>query len=146
MKVITAIEKIDKQYYPTVFLAGGITDCPWWQDEIIETLKPFDCGVLLNPRRRDFPINDPNASREQIEWEYYALNGCDIFSMWFSASESVQPICMYELGRHLTLRQNRPKTVVIGVEEGYKRENDVYIQTGLVNRNILYISNYSGRR
>ena len=102
MKVITALEDVEGPR-PYVFLAGGITNCPEWQVEVIDKLKDFSKGTLLNPRRKNFPINDPNASREQIEWEFNAISNCDIFSMWFCKGESDQPICMYELGRNLTL-------------------------------------------
>jgi len=140
MEVITAPNLISIFHDPRIFLAGGITNCACWQDEIIQKLSPRvfpnSNPVLLNPRRRNFPIDNPNAAKEQIEWEYYALNQCHIFSMWFCAGESVQPICMYELGRQLALRSRRPATVVLGVEEGYKHSNDVYIQTELVNKNI----------
>jgi len=51
-----------------IFLAGGITNCPDWQSEIVDSLQNFDI-TLLNPRRKKFPINDPGASKEQISWE-----------------------------------------------------------------------------
>ena len=129
MKVITAPNKIESTDLPTVFLAGGITNCPDWQEEVIQFLSEYDNGIILNPRRKDFPIDDPDAALEQITWEFNALNKCDIFSMWFSAGESVQPICMYELGRHLILKS--AGRIALGVEPGYKRSQDVYIQTRL---------------
>lgn len=140
MKVVTAVEPLGGIRADSVFLAGGITNCPWWQDEIIELLKPHE-GTILNPRRKNFPIDDPNAANEQIVWEFEALERAKVFSMWFSASESVQPICMYELGRHLALRakynpqpvRTDAPDVVIGVEPGYLRAEDVYIQVGLVS-------------
>lgn len=130
MRTITATEEIDT-YKPTVFLAGGITNCPEWQNELIELLQYRDDFVLLNPRRENFPMDDPNAAEEQIRWEFEALNNCDIFSMWYTAGISDQPICMYELGRHLALKP--ADNIVIGVEPGYKRAQDVYIQTELVS-------------
>jgi hypothetical protein len=125
---------------PWVFLAGGITDCPDWQQEIRVALGGGDLpGTLLNPRRADFPIHDPNAAVEQITWEFHALNAADVFSMWFSAGPSVQPICMYELGRHLARWEHdfakcrRPgMRVCVGIEPGYLRAQDVLIQTKLV--------------
>lgn len=45
---------------PSVFLAGGITDCPDWQDEATRLFADMDVAVL-NPRRENFPIHDPNA-------------------------------------------------------------------------------------
>ena len=138
MQVITAVEAIDVLGKPTAFLAGGITNCPWWQDEVIKILEPHDNGVLLNPRRRNFPIDDPNASREQITWEFNALDRANVFSMWFSDADSDQPICMLELGKHLERRatRNQLDLVVIGVEPGYRREQDVRIQSELVSMDV----------
>ena len=141
MKVFTAVE----DYYPEdneicVFLAGGITNCPNWQKGVIERLKEYTFSetplCVFNPRRENFPIHDPNASFEQIDWEYKWLERADIFSMYFSGGESVQPICMYELGRNIVKMQNRfpldwKKRIIISVEDGYKRKQDVLIQTGL---------------
>jgi len=119
--------------YPTVFLAGGITACPEWQTELVKLLSD-ELITLVNPRRKNFPMDDPNAAKEQITWEFHRLNQCDIFSMWFcNTPSSDQPICMYELGRHLVLHQSHPETIVIGIEPGYKRAQDVMIQSGLVN-------------
>ncbi len=140
MRVITAVEKIKRNDGLMIFLAGGITNCPWWQNEIIEMLKGC-VGTILNPRRKDFPIGDPNASLEQITWEFNALEKADIFSMWFSNAESDQPICMYELGRHIALREDKMGAVVIGVEPGYRREQDVYIQIGLIDKRFQVVSN-----
>ena len=134
MKIMTAVESLSKIERPAVFLAGGITNCPEWQDYVIEKLKDLEIGTLLNPRRKNFPIHDPNASKEQITWEFRALERADIFSMWFSNAPSDQPICFYELGRHLAIKESLMDfdTIVIGVEKGFKREQDVHIQTGLV--------------
>lgn len=127
--------------YPTVFLAGGIQKCPEWQIEIVKLLSD-ELITILNPRRKNFPIHDPNAAKEQIEWEFHRLNNSDIFSMWFSNADSDQPICMYELGRHLVLHRDHPETIVIGVEPGYRRAQDVVIQSGLVDSSLsLRISN-----
>ena len=123
---------------PTVFLAGGITDCPEWQDEVIKKLDDIEAYVF-NPRRKNFPIHDPSAAREQIKWEFDALERCDLFTMWFSAGKSDQPICMYELGRNIalhTMSPYSPITIAIGVEPSYRREQDVKIQLELIDPNI----------
>lgn len=125
----------EKAVYPSVFLAGGITACPEWQTELINLLSD-ELITIFNPRRKNFPIHDPNAAKEQITWEFYALDKADIFSIWFSNASSDQPICMYELGRHVAFRSNNLDTVVIGIEPGYKRSQDVYIQMGLVDSSI----------
>ena len=142
MRVITAPEKyIRKPDDVTVFLAGGITNCWEWQDKVIELLSEtkyinFNNLVIFNPRRKDFPIDDPNAAEEQIAWEFEMLEQCDIFSMYFCAGESDQPICMYELGRNICRMQTRfpinwDMRIIVTVEKGYKRKKDVYVQTSL---------------
>ena len=92
--------------------------------------------MIFNPRRENFPIGDKNAAYEQIQWEFDQLEKCDIFSMYFCAGESDQPICMYELGRNILRMQNKfpadwQERIIISVEDGYKRKQDVLIQTEL---------------
>ena len=63
-----------------------------------------------------------------------------IFSIFFAASDSDQPICMYELGRNIVRMQMRypadwEKRLVITTEKKYKRCNDVVIQTKLATNN-----------
>lgn len=147
MRVITAPEKYIRHPNDiTVFLAGGITNCWEWQDKVIELLneKNLDNLVIFNPRRKNFPINDTNAAEEQIMWEFNMLEQCNIFSMYFCAGESDQPICMYELGRNICRMQMRfPKPddwldrIIITTEDGYKRKHDVYMQSALAT-NIVY--------
>ena len=79
--------------YPSVFLGGGITNCTDWQKEVTSLLSD-ELITILNPRRENFPVNDPQAAKDQIEWEFNALKDATIFSMWFSGESSVQPICM----------------------------------------------------
>ena len=144
MKVITAVDHYEKQPGDIfVFLAGGITNCWDWQKEIIHQLEQYedtDHLVVFTPRRENFPIHDPNASQEQIEWEFKYLEQMDIFSMYFCNSDSDQPICMYELGRNIVKIQNRfpgdwAYRIIISVEEGYRRAKDVEIQTRLATDN-----------
>jgi hypothetical protein len=137
MKVVTALTGLRQQDpRPFVFLGGGITNCPWWQDEVITDLEEYPFGTLLNPRRRDFPIDDPNAAQAQMLWEAGALHRSSIVSMWFCGGESDQPICMYELGRHLYKHQLGRTRVVLGVDPEYKRAHDVELQTWLVDPNL----------
>lgn len=143
MKVFEAVnEPSMEEYYGDnlkLFLAGGITNCEDWQSKVLDELSKLQLDNLLvfNPRRKDFDVTDKNASRKQIEWEFKYLNDMDIFTMYFAKSEnSVQPICMYELGRHLERMQHRfPKDwqnrIIIGIEDGYTRTQDVIIQSSL---------------
>ena len=140
MKIFTAPEPVITDPKDIkIFLAGGITNCWEWQKELIEvmqdkfTTSELDRMVLINPRRENFPIDDPTAATKQIYWEYYNLERCDIFSMFFAKGDSDQPICMYELGRNIVKMQMRfPNTwkerIVVTAEEGYKRIKDVRTQ------------------
>ena len=152
MRVITAPESWELNGDEiAVFLAGGICKCPDWQKEVIDILSSMSEEstknlVIFNPRRENFPIGDPSAAREQIEWEFYALEVCDIFSMYFCGGESDQPICMYELGRNIARMQMRDPLhwydrIVISCEDGYKRGNDVKIQTSLATDNMVGVLN-----
>lgn len=156
MKVITAPTiYTPKENEISLFLAGGITNCSNWQNEIIqriERLRPDDLDndlIIYNPRRENFPIHQSSAAEEQIRWEFNNLNQMDIFSMYFCAGESDQPICMYELGRYISQMQIRFPTdwnhrIIISVEDGYKRINDVLIQTKLACRHKIRINTQEG--
>lgn len=144
MKVITAPDEYKlEEKDVTVFLAGGITDCEDWQSKVIEELDNSSDNlehlVVFNPRRENFPIDDPLAAYKQIHWEFDNIERSDIFSMYFAASEtSVQPICMYELGRNIARWQTRfpadwVDRIVISVQNDYKRKNDVLIQSDLAS-------------
>lgn len=124
-----------------VFLGGGITKCHFWQKDVLQKL--YNIGeetvsklIVFNPRREQFDAADPRPAEDQIKWEHHFLMKCDIFSMYFCNSESVQPICMYELGRYIEVMKHRfpdswERRIVISIEKGYSRENDVIVQTGL---------------
>lgn len=145
MKVITAVEPFDSNDSDVcVFLAGGITNCPDWQKDVIAEAEKYDKEhpgalnhlVLFNPRRPNFPIGDPNASEAQIKWEFYWLERMNVFSMYFTDGQSDQPICMYELGRNLALMMERypcdyDKRIVVSANPKYRRFSDVKIQIGL---------------
>jgi hypothetical protein len=110
----------------SVFLAGGITGCPDWQQEMVRRLKHTTLA-LLNPRRADFPIGDPNAAATQIAWEHNALRDAKSILFWFP-QETICPIVLYELGAWSMM----PKPIFVGIHPDYQRRQDVEIQTGLV--------------
>lgn len=124
-----------------VFLAGGITDCADWQSTVVSSFeadKDFkDKNIILyNPRRENWnmSMNSKTEAQRQIEWEFKRLEKMDIFSMYFAASQtSVGPICLYELGRYVCRMQMRfPQDwqlrIIVDIESGYLRENDVLEQ------------------
>jgi SAM-dependent methyltransferase len=110
-----------------VFLAGGISGCPDWQAEACALLAHLPITVL-NPRRANFPIDDPSAAASQIRWEYEHLRAADVVVFWFPDSGPVtQPIALFELGAHATAG----KPLVVGCDPSYVRRDDVVYQLGL---------------
>lgn len=137
VEVITAIREYENPEKISCFLGGGITNCDDWQRTVIDTIKSSNIDtsslILYNPRRPNFPIDDPNASEDQINWEFKYLSDCDIFTMYFcNTKESDQPICFYELGRYVTKKvEEEPDYVdkiIVSVEDGFRREADVIYQ------------------
>jgi len=108
-----------------MFLAGGITDCPDWQRDLVLELHSTNLTVY-NPRRANFPIGDPSAAQEQIAWEHERLHVADAVSFWFPC-ETLCPIVLFELGAALERHQH----LVVGVHEQYPRRQDVEVQCGL---------------
>lgn len=109
-----------------VFLAGGISDCPDWQNE---TLKKFDNTALTiaNPRRsQKFDKNGPLAS-EQIEWEFEMLNKTSTIFFWFP-KEALCPIALFELGKFIGQGN---KNLIIGTDKEYVRRFDIIKQLEL---------------
>jgi hypothetical protein len=79
---------------------------------------------IFNPRRAvDFDFTDTTNSTIQIVWEHYYLNTADILVFWFP-NTSVCPITLFEYGKWLG-----KKPIYLGIEDGYSREHDLYIQT-----------------
>lgn len=121
----------------SVFLAGGITNCPDFQAEIVSKLKNLpDSLIIFNPRRKDFPIYDPSAAEAQIRWEFNALRKVDLISFWFP-KETLCPIVLLELGSWIVLK----KPLVIGVHPDYARKQDVTIQTALARPGLPIFDN-----
>lgn len=144
MLVITAPTNYEASaLQTTIFLGGGIQKCWEWQQACIDEIKRLakvhkintSNLVIYNPRR---PVFDKDAKtreiQKQIEWEYHHLEYCDIFSMYFCESESVQPICMYELGRNVAKKfhqytpERAANSIVVSAEIGYSRYLDVAYQ------------------
>ena len=144
-QIITSPSLDEAIFHPIVFLAGGISKCPDWQGKVIQELSSENI-TIINPRQDHFDITNKNNSVKQIEWEFNRLEQMDIFSMYFCNSESVQPICMYELGRNIVRMQNRfpsdwENRIVISVEDGYSREDDVLTQVLLCAPKLIVETN-----
>lgn len=109
----------------TMFLAGGISNCPDWQQDMVDKLK--DTGlVLYNPRRENFPMGDPEAGLKQIVWEDKYLAKCNYILFWFP-KETICPIVLFELGSW-SMTQKR---IFVGCHPDYVRKFDVEIQMKL---------------
>lgn len=116
-----------------IFIAGGIANCPDWQTKLIEKLKDVKGITLYNPRRKDFPMDDPYAAEEQITWEYNHLRDADHIIFWFSRG-SLNPMVLYELGmwgNSPISKSNSLSAPIIGIDPEYERKLDVIIQTKL---------------
>lgn len=148
--VVTCPEDVELASYNLVFaipvfLAGGITNCEEWQKTVINYFKEnwkHERGIIfLNPRRDSFDVTNPNATREQIEWEFKYLNTPHVlFSMYFSNSPSPQPICFYEMGRALgkvfeidDFDESRKNDVFVATHKDFHRKADVLIQGELAD-------------
>lgn len=137
MRYIEAPEEFldyHKKGINSVFLAGGITDCPDWQQEMCGLLNDTDL-VVVNPRQADFPIGNPAAAGLQIGWEHRQLRRVERILFWFP-KETLCPIALYELGAWSMTK----KRLAIGVEPGYAREEDIRIQTSLVRPDVYVVS------
>lgn len=124
------VEAIDNdptpENFPSIFLAGGITGCPDWQSQAVKYLNKLDI-IIFNPRRKNFPIDDPNAAHEQILWERNKLTQSSMILFWF-CKDTIQPIVLFEYGKY-GFKNDKP--IFCGVEDGYPRKSDVLFQTNI---------------
>lgn len=113
-----------------LFLGGGISNCPDWQQEIITYLADTP-GIALNPRRSgEFT---ENIADEQITWEYHALRTASTVLFWFP-KETLCPITLLELG----VFTQRPQTrLVVGTHPDYGRRFDVIKQLELARPEVV---------
>jgi len=132
VEAVNEVYSVENNENVKLFLAGGISNCPDWQAVLIDDIKAIPNLTVYNPRRKNFPIGDPNAAEQQITWEFNHLRDADVVIFWFSKG-SLNPIVLYELGMWGN-SNNRP--MIVGIDEGYERKQDVEIQTRLSRPNI----------
>jgi len=133
MIYVEALDSLVATTELSVFLAGGITGCPDWQQDMRKLLQDTDL-ILFNPRRANFPIGDPGAALEQIAWEHYHLRTASAILFWFPR-ETLCPIVLYELGAW----SMADKPIFVGVHPDYPRRKDVEIQTQLVRPEVKVV-------
>jgi hypothetical protein len=121
----------------SIYLAGGITGTPDWQQELVRSLNGIEI-VIFNPRRKFFPIDDGRAAEEQIKWEYKYLRISGEIAFWFPC-ETLCPIALYELGACCMTK----KPIYLGVHPEYRRLKDIEIQTKLVRSDIKIVYSLS---
>lgn len=138
MTIITAPNNREDLNVPSIFLAGGISNCADWQSVVAEKLeeKYGNEIEIINPRRVvwDDDRKDNEVSREQILWERSYIKDADTVIFWFS-KETLCPITLFELGSAI----HEKDIAVIGIDPEYQRKFDIEIQVPLVaNIPIVY--------
>jgi hypothetical protein len=111
---------------PSLFLAGGISGTFDWQTDVVQRLGDLPL-VLLNPRRRTFPMDDPSAAEGQIAWEFRHLRRATAVLFWFPP-ETLCPIALFELGGRTLVPE---QALFVGTHPDYQRRLDVEIQLRL---------------
>lgn len=119
----------------SVFLAGGITNCPEWQDRAAEVL--LEVVNVLDPRRKPWP--EGGDMGEQVKWEYDHLRMARYVLFWFPA-ESICPIALFELGSMWERQWHSAADVFVGCHPRYPRWADLEAQREAfgVKRPIVY--------
>lgn len=114
----------------SVFIAGGISNCPNWQDDIIPVINnsKFD---IVNPRRLTGFDSTGDTAEEQIIWEFDALEKVDSCLFWFP-KETLCPITLFELGKMLVKATLTDLQLVVGWHEEYARKFDLSVQISLM--------------
>ena len=136
MRLIKAprIETIGFDEY-TVFLAGGISNCPTWQDDAIKMFEDTDF-TIINPRREGDLATKGLEAGKQIEWEFNMLRESDTILFWFPEGPSPCPIALFELGYWSAMDA---EGVVIGCDPLYSRRFDLVNQMDLIGVDV-YLS------
>ena len=134
MTYIEALDEYDGTG-PSLFLAGGISGTHDWQAELVALLADLPL-VLLNPRRRNFPMDDPSAAQAQIEWEFRHLRRATAVVFWFPP-ETLCPIALFELGGRIAATK---QALFVGTHPDYKRRLDVEIQLQLARPEVAVVS------
>lgn len=134
-KIIRAPEIWERDGAPGVFLAGGISNCPDWQEAVAHRIASTTNIDVINPRRYDWNMDSQSEeSRKQIRWEYKQIHDCDFLLFWF-CEETLCPITLFELGvavsRRETLRGPDHIPLMVGIHPNYQRKLDVEEQVSL---------------
>ena len=114
---------------PSVFVAGGISNCPDWQTDIT-SIMDTNLYDVVNPRRQIGFDSTGAIAREQIEWEHSALSKIDSCIFWFP-QETLCPITLLEAGRMIERAKHHTVRLTIGWHPNYARAFDLEVQIDL---------------
>lgn len=151
MRFVRSPEERDQNSSVTIFMAGGISNCPNWQDEfqekILSKYQEDPQITFVNPRRIGDLAKDGNTAREQILWEERYLDEADYIIFWFP-KESVCPITLFELGKHAQrftsiLGPVVTKYLNVGMDPEYPRRFDLEVQLPLIEASFASEFSYS---
>jgi hypothetical protein len=99
---------------PSVFLAGGITGSPRWQDDVIAYFERAIDGITVcSPRRPQDFADLADEYERQVAWELDHLLAVDLALFWFPAAEC--RITRIELG----LIAGRGQPMVVGADPDF---------------------------
>lgn len=116
----------------TLFLAGGISNCPDWQSPVAELLEERTTLTVFNPRRNGWNMeNSDEESTKQIIWEHKHLDQSETILFWFPM-ETLCPITLFEYGKFLV----SGKALIVGAHPEYQRRLDLEVQTKLERPNL----------
>jgi hypothetical protein len=117
---------------PSVFIAGGISDCPDWQSEMVSLINT-DIHDVVNPRREGGFDRTGTTAEEQITWEHRALEMVDACIFWFP-KETLCPITLFELGKMLErTMETSGMRLAVGWHPDYARAFDLEVQIKLAS-------------
>lgn len=135
-QIIKSPEALGTPSYLSIFLAGGISDCPDWQEEVAQRLAAETDAIIYNPRRVDFDMSAyEEVSKMQIIWEWHALRMSTVNFFWFP-EETLCPITLLEYGS--AMERLHPGALMCGTHPNYKRRFDVKMQNELRHGTHIY--------
>lgn len=125
----------------SIFIAGGISNCPDWQSDIIPLIdsQRYD---IINPRRSTGFDHTGDTAVEQITWEFNALERVNSCLFWFP-EETLCPITLFELGKMLVKATLVQIEMIVGWHPNYARGFDLDVQISLMEDKFMYPVRYA---
>ncbi len=136
MKYVECPEMMVRGPEQSIFLGGGITNCPNWQADAVKLFKDTEF-TILNPRREGFDATNKDMEFQQIHWEFQHLHLADQVLFWF-CEETLCPITLFEYGAWL---YSADKMIFVGAHPNYQRRQDLEVQTKLKNPGLQIFNN-----